>query len=66
MDYSLHPISNFLESKYHEYSKFVEDSKHNIEFIIPEWLENHVTNNLKENNVIYFILMDFCMIIMNH
>ena len=52
VDYSLHPISKFLEADNHPYKDFIEKYKKYIMFINPEQLESFIFNNLKSYKII--------------
>ena len=57
VDYQLHPISEFLKGRNHEYSELIKLNKDNILFVDQYCSEQHIINN--KNDVIYFLTNDF-------
>lgn len=57
VDIQLHPIAKYFKYNTHEYSEFILKNKHNVSFIYPDQVENHILNNY--NNVVYFLTNEF-------
>lgn len=55
VDTQLHPISKFLRKIEHEYSELILDNKNRVNFILPNNVENHITDYLNnDNDILYF------------
>jgi hypothetical protein len=54
----LHPVSLHLKKQTSEYDDLIMANKHNIEFVFPGNVENHIENS--QNKTIYFLTNDFC------
>ena len=54
IDISLHPESQILQQRKHKYSTVIEQNKNNIQAIWPHDVHNHITEELKNKDVIYF------------
>lgn len=58
VDTQLHPISHFLKKRDHEYSQYVYENKHNIDYVCYGAVEDYIHSH-KENDILLFLTNDF-------